>query len=195
MAENNRLPAVHSGIPLVKRRSLKLGDAPCLAIGEEHGVDDQADQDQADGESGKAEAAPEFHLVGQGRRHHHPGQLAALLQLTVLPRTVALELFERHSFGENHRVHGESFGAEVRVEEVHHENETHGEKGFIAMDGGGDIDGPAGEYAREDLRKPQHKAGTTDHGDAPEHREISEFFPTGPNTAIRWWSPLGWIGY
>src|ERR1035438_6996331 len=31
MAENNRLPAVHSAIPLVTRRSLKVGDAPCIS--------------------------------------------------------------------------------------------------------------------------------------------------------------------
>ena len=79
---------------------------------------------------------------GRGRGHHHLVQFPALHQLAVFPRAVALELLERHALGENHRVDGESFRAEVRIEEVHHEDEAHGQQGFIAVDGGGDIDGP-----------------------------------------------------
>src|ERR1017187_383749 len=108
------------------------------AVGEQHGVDNQCEQTQADGQSGETEAAPESHVAGRGRRHHHLGQLTALQQLAVLPWTIALELLDRHSFGEDYGVHGEFLGAEMRVEEVHYENETHGQKGFIAMDGGGD---------------------------------------------------------
>src|ERR1022692_2481783 len=46
-------------------------------------------------------------------------------ELPVFPWTVAFKLFQRRATGEDDRIHGELLRAEVGVEEVHHENETH----------------------------------------------------------------------
>ena len=64
---------------------------------------------------------PEDLATLQGRLGLHPRGARDFLDALV-----ALKLLERHPLRKDHGVDGEFFGAEVRVEEVHHENETHG---------------------------------------------------------------------
>src|ERR1017187_143285 len=156
-----------------------------LAVREDHRVQDEPDHHHPQAQRGEAQTAPEaLRTLGRGG-HQVRFQLAGVHHLLVLARTVALEFLERHAGGENHRVDGELFGTEVRVEEVNHEDETDRQQGFVAVDGGGDVHHPAGEDTGEGLGEPEHQAGAADDGYAPKDGEVIEFFPIGPAAVLR----------
>ena len=112
-------------------------------------------------------------------------QPAGLHQVLVLARLVVLQLFHGHPAGEDHRVHGELVRAEVRIEEVHREDEAHRQQRLVTVDHGGHVDEPARDDVREQLREPEDQAGAADDEDAPEDREVVELLPVGVATVAR----------
>src|ERR1035441_6120758 len=91
------------------------------------------------------------------RSEEHTSELQSLRHLVWrLLLEKKMELLERHSFGKTHGVNGGSVGAVVRMEEVHHEDETHGQKGFISMYFFFKINGPPREHPFSPPRAPPH---------------------------------------
>src|SRR3990172_25389 len=65
-----------------------------------------------------------------------PPELPAPQEPLVLARLVVPELLDRHAPREDDGVHGELVGAEVRVEEVHGEDEARREQRPVPVDDG-----------------------------------------------------------
>jgi len=64
------------------------------------------------------------------------------------------------------------------VEEMDGENEARCQQRLVTVDDGGDVDEPAGQEMREELREPKHQPGGTDHRDSPEDGRSNRISPS-----------------
>src|ERR1019366_318544 len=52
------------------------------------------------------------------------------------------------------------------------------------MDGGGHVDRPTGQEAREERGPPEQQSGSADDGHAPEDGKVVELLPVGPAAVV-----------
>ena len=107
-------------------------------------------------------------------------ELPAGDQRFILSGLVPFQFFQRHAPGEYRDIHGEFFGPQVGIEEMHGKDEARGQQRLVAVNDGCDVEERTRDKSREEHREPQREAGGTDDRDSPEHREIVEFFPVRP---------------
>src|SRR5512133_3664297 len=81
---------------------------------------------------------------------------------------------------EDNKVHGELLGTTMGIEEVDREDEAGSQQGFVRMYDGGHIERPAGQEQAEELREPEHQAGSADGEHTPEDGNKVEFLPVRP---------------
>ena len=115
-----------------------------LLVGEDRGVEDEQDHDQTDGQGREAETPPERNDDRGRSGYQMLFQFTLFHKLPVFARPVELELLQRLPLGKHHRVDGKSLRPEVRVEEMHGEDESHGQQRFVTVDDGGHIDQRSG---------------------------------------------------
>src|SRR5271157_1446670 len=126
-----------------------------LLVSKDLGIEDEGNDAEPDGQGREAEAAPKLN-DDRGRSGHQTFfQLTLLEQFPVLARAVELELFQRLAARKHHRIDGKSLRPEVGVEEVHGEDESHGQQRLVTVDDGGHVDQPAGEQPGEECREPE----------------------------------------
>ena len=93
---------------------------------------------------------------------------------------------QRLRAGEHHDIRWRQFvGPEVIVEEMHGEQEHRGEEGFFAMHQRADVEHPARQVLRRDMREGQHQTTPADDVDTPEHRPVIELLIVGPAIEFR----------
>jgi hypothetical protein len=153
---------------------------PRATVTEHHGVDDQDDQRHADRQGCEPEDLQRLDESFLQRLDHVFLEAALGHELLVLARAVLLELLERDPAREDHGIHGEPVGPEMRVEEVDREDESGRQQRLVRMDDGRHVDEPTGQEIREELGEPQDQAAEPDHADAPEHGEVVELLPVSP---------------
>ena len=136
-------------------------------VGKDRGIEDEQDHDEADGQGGEAETPPERHDHRWWSGYQMFFQFPPLKQFPVFARPVELEFLQRLALGKHHRINGKSLRPEVRVEEVHGKNKSHGQQRLVTVDDGGHVDQRARHEVREEFREPEEQTGAANDRHAP----------------------------
>ena len=96
-------------------------------------------------------------------------------------------VFQRYPAGEHGGIQRELVRTEMVVEEMHREQEHHGQDRFFAMYDSGYIEYPARQVRGGHIREPHHHAADADDCHTPERGPVIEFFPVAEVLKNRAW--------
>ena len=105
-----------------------------------------------------------------------------------LVATLFDELFLGHLAVEDNEVHWEFLRSSVGIVEVDGEDKAGCQQSFVRVNDRCNIEHPAWQEVAEDLREPEHQAGSADGKHTPEDGEEIEFLPVGPALEGRFWT-------